>query len=545
MKLLASLRSLAPDFVAALSLLGLLLPEAVAYAGIAELPPQAGIMALLAGLACYALLGNSRFAIVSATSSSAAVLAVATTTLADGNAALRAGFAMAIVAATGVFFIIAASAKLGRLTDFIARPVLQGFSFGLALVIVLRQWAEVVGVHLHSGPTLLNLPYLLSEFAHWNGYGVLMALGGLLFLHVARGRWPGGLLLVIASIVASYWLDFAALQIRQVGTMSLQMPSWDIPQLARDEWAQVAELALAMLLVLYAESYSAIRGAASAHGDKISPNRDLFALGVANLLSAACHGLAVGAGFSATAANQAAGAQSRWAGAIAAVLVAAALWLVLPLLARIAQPVLAAIVIDAIAHNLHWRQFLPYFVWRRDRFVSIVAVLAVLVLGVLHGLVAAVAVSMLLLLHQIAKSNLVQLGRLQESHDFVDLAQYPMAQAIPGLLILRPDEPLFFANTERILSQARHLVRDAGPQLRQVVFSLEESPDLDSSSVQALLQFAQFLRARGQHLVFARLKFAAHEVLQASGIVGLQEESTLSVDYVVAAWLGRRSDDAA
>ncbi len=541
MKFLHPLRSLAPDLIAALTLLGLLLPEAVAYASIAELPPQAGIMALLVGLLSYALIGNSRFAIVSATSSSAAVLAVATSSLADGDAGLRTAYAMALVLTTGVFFILAASARLGRLTDFIARPVLQGFSFGLALVIVVRQWAEVVGIHLHSGPAILQLPYLLKEIEHWNVFGVLLALFSLIFLQIARGRWPGGLLLVIVSIAASFWLDFAALNIRQVGTVHLQMPTWELPHLAREEWAQVAELALAMLMVLYAESYSAIRGAASAHGDKISPNRDLFALGVANLFSAACQGLAVGAGFSATAANQAAGARSRWAGAIAALLVASALYFVLPLLARIAQPVLAAIVIDALAHNLHWRQFVPYFVWRRDRIISIVAVLAVLLLGVLHGLVAAVAVSMLLLLHQIGKSNLVQLGRLQDSHDFVDLAQYPDAKTIPGLLILRPDEPLFFANAERILNHAKHLVRASGPQLRQVVFSLEESPDLDSSSVQALLQFAQFLRARGQQLVFARLKSAAREVLQASGIAGLHEESVLSVDMVVAAWQRREA----
>lgn len=547
MKLFSSLRSLAPDVIAALSLLGLLLPEAVAYAGIAELPPQAGVMALLAGLSAYAIFGSSRFAIVSATSSSAAVLAVATSSLAQGDASLRAGFAVALVLATGIFFIIAASARLGRLTDFIARPVLQGFGFGLALVIVLRQWAEVVGVHLPSAPFYVSLPHLLTHLAQWNGFGVALALLSLLMMHLCsrHGRWPGGLILVVLSISASFFLDFASLHIKQVGEIALQWPTFSVPSLAQQEWGQVAELALAMLLVLYAESYSSIRSASTLHGDKLAPNRDLFALGVANILSAAGQGMAVGAGVSATAANQAAGAQTRWAGAIAAMLVALVLWLCLPLLARIPQPVLAAIVLHAIARNLRWQQFLPYFQWRRDRIVSIAAVFAVLIFGVLHGLVAAVAVSMLLLLQQISKSTLAQLGRLSSSHDFVDVTQFPHAQAVPGMLILRPEEPLFFANAERIMSQARHVVRASGTQVRHVVLSLEESPDLDSSSVQALLVFSQFLHARGQQLVFARLKFAAREVLQASGMPGLLEESALSVDYVVAALQSREQSASA
>ena len=536
MKFPTTLHALGPDLLAAFSLVGLLLPEAVAYSAIANLPPQAGVMALFAGLLCYGLIGTSRFAIVSATSSSAAVLAVASGSLAGLDSALRASIALALVMTTGLLFVLAAMARLGRLTDFIARPVLQGFSFGLAIVIVTKQWAEVVGVPMSPGPLVLALPSLFGQFAQWNWYAVALAACAFAMLNLFQ-RWsmPSGLLVSGCAIAASFWLDFPAYQIHLVGQIELAWPQLSLPQLGRAEWASVLEMSLALVLILYAESYSAIRSAATAHGDRISANRDLFALGIANLVSGGMHGLAVGAGFSATAANQTAGAQSRWAGLFALALMALMVLGVLPLLARVPMPVLAAIVLHAIMKNLSLSQFGPYFKWQRDRFVSVVAVLAVLLLGVLDGLLLSVAVSVILLLHQIAKSGLAELGRLADSHDFVDISQYPQALRPPGLLILRPEEALFFANAERILSQARHMVRACGPSLHSVVLSLEESPDLDASSVQALCDFEIFLHKRNQRLRFARLKGAALQVLQRSRASGqeLPFDSGLSVDQVV------------
>ncbi len=164
------------------------------------------------------------------------------------------------------------------------------------------------------------------------------------------------------------------------------------------------------------------------------------------------------------------------------------------------------------------------------------AILAVLVLGVLNGLLLAVGLSMLMLLHQIAKSRLVELGRLAQGHDFVELAQYPQAQREAGFLLLRPEEPLFFANVERIMHEARAHVRAAPAGLQTVLLSLEESPDLDATSVQALDEFASFLQARGQQLAFARLKEHAWHVLARSrpGARALPQWASLSVDQVVS-----------
>src|SRR3984893_17407321 len=155
------------DALTGLSLAGLLLPEAVAYSGLANLPPQAGVIGLFAGLVCYALIGRSRFAVVTATSSSAAVFAAATLALGPNAAGQRLAFASILVCATGIAFLLAGCARLGAMSSLIARPVLRGFSFGLALVIAVKQWPHIVGMHTHSTVFLALRAEILRSVGAW------------------------------------------------------------------------------------------------------------------------------------------------------------------------------------------------------------------------------------------------------------------------------------------------------------------------------------------------------------------------------------------
>ena len=527
------------DVLAGLSLAGLLLPEAVAYASIANLPPEAGVMALFAGLVCYGLIGSSRFAIVSATSSSAAVLAAASATLGNGsgNGALRLTMAMALVLMTGLLFTMAAAARIGSVSDFIAKPVLRGFAFGLALVIILKQFAHVVGVPVHHTDVIRMLVELISQFGAWNWPAVAMMLVALILL-ISGARiahLPGGLIVIVLGIAAGKWIDFHTLGIGLVGSIALQLQMPTLPTLAIAEWLRVAELGVAMLLILYAESYSSIRTLAMKHGDAVAPNRDLLALGIANLASGLFHGLAVGAGFSGSSANEAAGAVSKLAGWCAALTLLVVVLTLLPMIALTPEPILAAVVMHAVSHTLRLSVFKTYFFWRRDRFVIVAAVVSVLLLGVLHGLLAAIAVSLVMLLRRLAESSVTVLGRLGDSHDFVSKAVHLDAQSIPGMLILRPDTALFFANAERILAQARRAIGAAGEHVHTVVLSLEESPDLDSTSVEALGDFYKAMLAEHRKLYFARLKTPVQVVLSHAAIAGLTmaELIDLSVDDAV------------
>ncbi|MNV64149.1 putative sulfate transporter [compost metagenome] len=201
------------------------------------------------------------------------------------------------------------------------------------------------------------------------------------------------------------------------------------------------------------------------------------------------------------------------------------------------EPILAAIVIHALARGLSLQPLGRYFIWRRDRVLVMCAVGAVLVLvlGVLDGLLVSVAISVLLMLKQLSAADLQILGRIDGGHDFVDVQRHPAAKTEPGVLIVRPGEALFFANVERILGAALHLIRHSPAPIHSVILSLEESPNLDGTSIEALQEFFVRVHNEGKKLVLARLKEEAQGALavlpevQANGML----LSGLSVDGAV------------
>ena len=497
--------SIAADLVAGVSMAGLLLPEAVAYAGIAGLSPQAGVLALFAGLAGYALVGRSRFAMVSATSSSAAVLAAATLSLAGHDAVLRAALAAGLVLCMGLAFLAAGAMRLGTICSFISKPVLRGFSFGLALVIIVKQLPKLTGTHPGADAAPAVAWQLLAQLSQWNWSALALGTAALVALKLLARlpKLPGALLVIAAGIAAAQGLGLAAHGVATVGRIDLALSVPSLPTLSQAQWLTLAELSLALVLLVFAESYGAIRTMASRHGDTVDPNRDLFALGLTNLLSGLMHGLPVGAGFSATAANEAAGAtsaKSAWvAGGVVLMLVA----LCLPWIELTPEPVLAAVVIHAVSHTLSLAAFRPYFAWRRDRFIVVAAAVAVVVLGVLNGLLTGIAISLAMTLRGLSEPRMSELGQHRAGHDYLGL-QHDGVVAVPGVLILRPEAPLFFANVERMLAEMRTRIAAAAP--RAFVLSLEETPDLDGTTIEALTAFTAEQCAAGRATVLARLK---------------------------------------
>jgi MFS superfamily sulfate permease-like transporter len=525
-----------PDLIAGVSIAGLVLPEAVAYAGIAGVPPLAGLVSAVAGLLCYAALGTSRFAIVAATSSSAAVLAGALHSLpgVSGEHALM--FSAAMVLMTGALFLSASVLRLGRMAQFIARPVVRGFTLGLAVIITVRQLAKMSGLHTVNSALVPLLAELLRGHAQWHGPSLLLGAAALLLL-VALLRWPrvpGTLIVIALSVLALPALGVGGAGVALVGPIELAGLHPRLPALEPQEWFRAAELAVALMLILFAESYNSVRACALRHGDAISVNRELLALSAANLAAGLFQGVPVGAGYSATSANEALGARSRAAGLAAAICVGAALWLLRPAVARIPEPVLAAIVIFAMRHAVSLEPLRPYLLWKRDRLVMAVAVAAVLVFGVLDGLLVAIAASLALLIRELTQPRISVLGRLGDSHDFIRVGVHPDVHVLPEVLILRPEEPLFFANVEAVLDSAAEQLA-AAPGARTLVLSLEESPDLDGTVIEALGEFAARVHGAGRVLRLARLKDPALAVLTRAALPGLSGAalSGSSVDAVI------------
>ena len=523
------------DLIAGLSVAGLMLPEAVAYAGIAGLPPQRAIFAGITGCLVYGLAGRSRFAIVTATSSSAAILA-ATLAAMPGGVAEKAAYATILVGFTGLLFLLAAAFRLGGLTGFISRPVLRGFAFGLAITIILRQLPLLVGVPVHAPDIFRQTGALIAAVPNWNPASVatgVIALAALLLIR--RYRFvPGAFLILAAGIAASVLVDLPARGVAMVGAIDRTLAWPSLPAIGLGELSRLAQFAFPLVLILFAESWGTIRALALRHGDVVDANRELGALGLANLAACLVQGMPVGAGFSAGAASEAAGAASRATAAIAALALALLIAAAAPLIALLPEPVLAAVVIVALVHALDPAPLLRLWKLGRDQYVALGAAAGVLLLGVLNGMLLAIALSLAALVRRLASPHVARLGRLGGGHDFVDLARHPDAVSPPGIAIWRPAEPLFFANAERVLAAIARGTR-ADPQARAIVISLEESFDLDSTALEVLIEADAALRAAGIAVRLARAHDQVRDLLAAVGADDLAARSAYSVDDAVAA----------
>lgn len=522
------------DLIAGLAVAGLMLPEGVAYAGIAGLPPQHAIFAGIAGCAAYAAAGRSRFAIVSATSSSAAILA-ATLAAMPGDAAAKVTMASVIVAMSGALFLVAAIARLGGVTGFISRPVLRGFALGVAITIILHQLPIVTGVKPHAG----GIVALLASAPHWHRWSVATGAAALVTLLMLRRfpAIPGAPIVLVAGIAASALLGLTDHGVAVVGVIDTALAWPSLPRLGWSDYSRLAQYAVPLVLILFAESWGTIRTLALRHGDTVEPNRELGALGLANLAAAAVQGMPVGAGFSAGSASEAAGATSRAAGLIAAAGLVLLVLFAMPAVALLPEPVLAAVVIAALVHALDPAPFVRLFKLDRDQFVALAGAAGVLAFGILNGMLFAILLSLAALLQRLAAPRVARLGRLAGGHDYVDAARHDDAVMPPHIAIWRPTAPLFFANADRMLAIAAEGSR-TDPAIHAVVLSLEESYDLDSTALDALIAFDGAMAKAGRRVQLARLHDRAHDLLVAAGESDLARRSSYSVDDAVTALQG-------
>jgi MFS superfamily sulfate permease-like transporter len=522
------------DVVAGISVAGLMLPEAVAYAGIAGLAPGRAILAAIVGSAVYAIAGQSRFAIVAPTSSSAAILAAALATL-SGTAIDKSLLATAITGVVGAAFLLMALLRLGGVAAFISRPVLRGFAFGLAVTIIARQMPTLLGLEIHTPSFAALIVSLVTHIGQTNLF--TLAIGGIalasLLLLRRYTKLPGSLFVLLAGIALASLVDLPRHGVALVGPITLVAARPTLPDYGPAEWSRIVQLTLPLMLILFAESWGTMRALALRTGDTLSGNHELAALGGANILAALAQGMPVGAGFSAGSASEAAGATTRLTCLVASLGLAAMILLAAPAVARIPEPVLAAVVIAALTHALTPGPIIRLFRIDRDQWIALAAALGVIAFGVLDGMLLAVALSVGALLHRLAAPKLSELGRMPGSHDFVDMTQHADAVAVNGVAIFRPNAPLFFANADSIVAQVA-AESTQRPASIAIVLSLEESDDLDSSAVEALAELTKTLAAQSKTLHLARVHDRSRAVLNAAGMNQLADLAGFSVADAVA-----------
>jgi SulP family sulfate permease len=519
------------DVVAGVALAGLLVPEAMGYAGIAGLPPEAGLYATMCGLLAYAIFGSSRQLAVSPTSASSAILAATVAPLAAADPQKFMLLASAVTLVLGGLFLVAGFLRLGFIADFISKPVLKGFVFGVALSIIIKQLPKLLGIARGDGRAYQQFLHTLRHVGETNSWTLITGLVALLVL-IAVDRWlprvPGALVVLVGGIAASRALELHNHGVHIVGAIPAGLPLPGLPMLSWSDWLQVAPAAVGLAMVLFAESMGAARTYASKNGYDIDANRELRALGLANAFSAISHGMQVGGGTSGTAANDSNGAQSQISSLAASATVALTLLFLTQWFYHLPEAILAAIVIHAVWHLLDYRAVWLFRRISRIEFrASAAAIFGVLVFDILDGLALAIILTLISLMRFLLMPQVVVLGRLLGTGEFVDIERHPEAEQFPGLLILRFDRMLFFANASGIRDHAKRLISAAPPPIQTVIVNLSPVALIDVTGLDVLAQLHASSAKHGRRLILAAVRDPVRDTLVRSGLLSVLGEENV------------------
>jgi sulfate permease, SulP family len=536
------------DVLAGIALAGLLVPEGMAYAGIAGVPPQMGLYSAMAGMLVYAFLGTSRQLAVTATSSSAAMLAALLAPIAVGDPARYAVLASGAALAAGIIFLLGGALKLGAVSEFISKPVLKGFVFGLALTIMVKQAHKLTGIsggHGNFFALVWHVATSLRELNLWTCAVGAATLAVMFLLGAFAPRVPSALVVLVLGVLSVSWFGLKGHGVEVVGTIHAGMPSLTLPRIGEDEIADVFVGAIGIVLVLTAEALAAARTFAAKHKVEINPNQELCAMGAANIASGLVGGIIVGGGMSGTAANDSSGARSQLSTIASSICVALTLAYLLPLIQNLPEAVLGAIVVHAVAHLADIATLKRYArLHTGSLWGALIALLGVLQMGILKGLIFAVGITLVALMQRLSASQDSVLGRLPGTDNFADIARHPEAEQIAHLLIFRPNGMIFFANANRVRNRVRELTRLQPAPPRAVLINLEASPEVDLTSLEMLEQLRGELQQLGTALYFARVADRVRDLFHRSGFLERLGQDRLfpGVDLAVKAFL---KDDAA
>jgi len=534
------------DAIAGFTIWGLLIPEGIAYASLAGLPPQAGLYTLLASLVLYAVFGTSKQLVVAGTSASAVLVYSAVSALHPNGAAAYGSLAAGLVILTGILFLGSGLFRLGFVTQFLSRPVMEGFVFGLAIFVTVGQLPKLFGLKKGSGDTISQFVHLVAHLgsASWVTFAVgAVALAALFTLDRVR-RVPGGLVVLAAGILVSWALHLDAHGVDTVGKVPAGLPSLHGLDLSvHDLWVLLPSAA-GMMLVIFSEALGAAQNFADKYGYQLDPSQDMIALGLANIGSGLLGGLAAGGSLSQSAVNDGAGAKSELSPVIAAVLSLVTVLALTPLFTDLPEAVLAAMIIHAVSHLMKVAEMRRFYQLRRREFwLGMITLLGVIVLDVLPGLLIGVVLSILVLAFMASRPVFSLLGTDPEvPGGYEDIKRHDDAQPVPDVLIIRPDAPLFYANAQPLRDTVTELVSSANPPVHTVILDLDANDNLDITSSEAVEKLAAVLRRQHVRLALAHLHAPAKDMLSHFELAGYPVFPTL--ESAVSWARSTRTDDA-
>ncbi|PXY22324.1 sulfate transporter [Prauserella muralis] len=511
------------DLLAGVTVAAYLVPQVMAYADVAGLPPVAGLWAVVGPLAVYGLIGSSRQLSVGPESTTALMTAVALAPLAAGDPARYGALATLLALLVGVLCLLGALARLGFLADLLSRPVLVGYLTGIAGMMIVSQLGTVTGVPVSGDGFLPELGSFLAGVhrVHWQTLALAAGVLALLLV-LARlvPRSPGPLVGILAAtvVVAAFSLRQAGIAV--VGEVPRGLPVPGLPELALGDLAELLLPAVGIAIVGFSDNVLTARAFGSRRGETVNANQEFAALGVANVTSALLRGFPVSSSGSRTVLGDAVGSRTQLHALAALAMVLLTLLVAGPVLAAFPTAALGAIVVYAALRLVDVGEFTRIARFRRSELLlALATTAAVLGLGVLYGVLAAVGLSILDLLRRVARPHDGILGYVQGVAGMHDVDDYPSARWVPGLVIYRYDAPLCFVNAEDFRRRALQSLEVPGGDVEWLLLNVEAMVGVDSTGIEALRALHAELRERGVTLALARVKQDLRDDLSRAGLV--------------------------
>ena len=499
------------------------IPVSLAYAGLAGLPPQVGVYGYLMGGLGYALLGSSRQLAIGPTSAISLMIAGTVGAMADGDAQRYAQIASLTGFTVAALCLIAWVLRLSELVKLISDSILVGFKAGAGLTIAMTQLPSLIGT-AGGGHDFFERGVLFAGQIGQTHYLVLAVGVVSIALLILGERWlpgkPVALGVVALSIVAASVLALPALGVPTTGKIPAGLPGLAGPALGLGDVEGIIPLAGGCLLLAYIEGVSAARAFAAKHGYPLDPRQELLGIGAANLATALGQGYPVAGGLSQSAVNDGAGARTPLALVFVSLTLAVSLLFLTGLLENLPKAVLAAVVLTAVYGLFDFRALLRMWrVSRLDFFAAAIALGAVLLLGILQGILLAALSSILMLLARVSRPHVAFLGRIPGTNNYSDFARHPENEALPGVIAFRPEASVIYVNADWVLEFILSRLRSAGsPDIRIVVCDLSASPYLDLAGSHMLHQLHSELAGRGIALRIVGAHGWVRDLLRADGV---------------------------
>ena len=512
------------DVVAGLVLTTILVPVGIAYAEASGVPGIYGLYATMVALLAYALFGPSRILVLGPDSALAAVILAVVLPLSGGDPQRAVALAGAMAIVSGAVCVAAGFARLGFITELLSKPIRYGFVNGIALTVLLSQIPKLFGFSIDTDGPLSQASAIVRQILAGQTNAVALAIGGtalaLILVLKRRPRIPGILIAVVAATVVVALFDLASRAgVSVLGPLPQGLPMPRLPLIGADDLVPVVQGGLAVALVSFADTSVLSRAYAARLRTPVDPNQEMVGLGTANLAAGLFQGFPISSSSSRTPVAEAAGSRTQLTGVVGAAAIALLLVFAPTLLQDLPSTALAAVVIASALGLIEIADLRRiYRIQRWEFWLSMACFAGVAVLGAIPGIALAIVIAVIEFLWDGWRPHSAVLGRADGVKGYHDVARYPHARLIPGLVLLRWDAPLFFANAELFNARVLAAVAGSPTPVRRLVVAAEPVTSVDVTAADMLADLDDTLRAAGVELAFAELKDPVKDKLKRFGL---------------------------